>query len=69
MRQYYFSSHGQEYLIRLKISTGKYGIFNNGLELQDAGFTSFQVTQKNAGLYCQSLVSEFIRNLSKREKR
>ena len=33
MVQYYFYAHGEEFRIGLKISTGKYKIFNSELDL------------------------------------
>ena len=60
MRKYYFKSNGQEYLIRLRIDTGKYEIYNSAIKLIDDGHALFQVTNHNADEYCQSICSEFI---------
>lgn len=69
MRQYCFYSHGDEFRLRLKISTGKYEIVNNEIELVDSGYSLFQITEKNESEYCNSVIQEFIQYLNKREKK
>jgi len=66
MRQYYFYAHGEEFRIGLKISTGKYEIFNNELKLVDSGFSLFAITEKNEYEYCNSVIQEFIQYLNKK---
>ena len=43
MHKYYFEINGEEFLIRVNISTGKYEIFNGQLELVEEDFTLFEV--------------------------
>tara|TARA_R110000744_G_scaffold41284_2_gene93406 strand:+ start:1461 stop:1697 length:237 start_codon:yes stop_codon:yes gene_type:complete len=60
MHKYYFEINGEEFLIRVNISTGKYQIFNGKLELVEEDHTLFEVTKETAYSNCLSIYYNFI---------